>query len=156
MRVTTGFYCIIAIAGATACAHKSIKIDPAAAAELATRWNGTLAVPQDMAGVIQIRGSTSMSADGSQTRASIEIHNAARGGVHPWHVHVGRCGSNGPVLGSAGAYPALKVDGGGKAEENARLDVPLPYTGEYYVNVHASAENMQTIVACGNLAPPAR
>jgi hypothetical protein len=36
------------------------------------------------------------------------------------------------------------------------LPVPLPKTGDYFVNVHASAKNMKSIVACGNLAPPAR
>jgi hypothetical protein len=30
----------------------------------------------------------------------------------------------------------------------------MPTTGSYYVDVHASATNMNTIIACGNLAPP--
>jgi hypothetical protein len=34
--------------------------------------------------------------------------------------------------------------------------MPLPKEGAFFVNVHASAANMNTIVACGNLAPPAR
>jgi hypothetical protein len=34
--------------------------------------------------------------------------------------------------------------------------MPTPKTGPFFVNVHASVNNMQTIVACGNLAPPVR
>jgi hypothetical protein len=30
----------------------------------------------------------------------------------------------------------------------------MPTSGQYYINVHASANNMATIIACGNLAPP--
>lgn len=151
----TAVLCAVACLGLTACAKNSVKIDPSSAVELASRWNGTLAVPEGMAGVVQIRGSTSMSAEGDQTHAAIEIHNATRGGVHPWHIHAGRCGSNGPILGSASAYPMLKVGGDGKSEADAKLSMPMPLNGDFYVNVHASESNMQTIVACANLAPPA-
>jgi hypothetical protein len=155
MRISICF-CSMAILATAACGHNSVKINPDASAALASRWNGTLAVPQEMAGVIQIRGSASLAAEGSQSVAAIEIHNATRGGVHPWHVHLGRCGSGGAILGDASAYPLLKVGGDGKAEQSAKLAVPLPYSGEYSVNVHASAANMGTVVACSNLAPPAR
>ncbi len=33
---------------------------------------------------------------------------------------------------------------------------PMPTDGRYYVSVGASAANPETIVACGNLAPPAQ
>jgi hypothetical protein len=69
-------------------------------------------------------------------------------------VHQGRCGDNGPVVGSAGAYKALSVGSNGQASENASLSMELPMSGNYYVNVHASASNMSTIISCGNLAPP--
>ena len=49
----------------------------------------------------------------------------------------------------------LKVGGDGKAHAEADLPIPMPPAGQYFVNVHASAKNMATIVACGNLAPPA-
>jgi hypothetical protein len=32
----------------------------------------------------------------------------------------------------------------------------MPRTGQYYINVHASRNNMGTIIACGNLARPIR
>jgi len=85
---------------------------------------------------------------------TVTISNATPGGIHPWHVHRGRCGDNGPIVGDAAAYKALAVDGNGNASSTARLNVTLPDSGNYYVNVHALATNMGTIISCGNLAPP--
>jgi hypothetical protein len=59
-------------------------------------------------------------------------------------------------VGSADAYRSLEVDKAGKASATAVLALPLPRTGQYLVNVHASANNLGTIIACGNLAPPVR
>ena len=59
------------------------------------------------------------------------------------------------VLGPADAYKPLKVGGNGEAQADADLPIPMPTVGNYFINVHASAQNMGTIVACGNLAPPA-
>ena len=74
--------------------------------------------------------------------------------VTPWHVHHGRCGGNGPIAGDPSAYPLLSVDNDGNARATATLDIALPASGDYYVNVHALATNMNTIISCGNLAPP--
>jgi hypothetical protein len=126
---------------------------------LATRWNGTLSSPPGLAGVSDIRGQGWMAADPKeqgQTRAHVDISNAVPGGQHPWHVHRGQCGADQGILGAADAYKPLKVEGNGKASETAVLSIPLPRNGGYFINVHASAKNMSTIVACGNLAPPAR
>jgi hypothetical protein len=138
--------------------NKPVEINPDAQS-VATRWNGTLSTPTGLAGVSEIRGQGWMTADSKeqgQTRAGVDISNAVPGGVHPWHVHRGQCGSDQGILGSANAYKPLKVEGNGKASETAVLSLPLPRSGNYFVNVHASAKNLSTIVACGNLAPPAR
>jgi len=94
--------------------------------------------------------------DVDRTRAHVEISNAVPGGKHPWHVHRGQCGTDQGIFGPADAYPPLKVEGNGRASATATLPVGFPESGEFFVNVHASANNMSTIVGCGNLAPPAR
>jgi hypothetical protein len=91
-----------------------------------------------------------------RTRAHASLTNAVPGGEHPWHVHRGRCGADQGIFGAADAYKPLKVDDEGRAVSDAELSVPTPKTGEFFVNVHASTQNMRAIVACGNLAPPAR
>jgi hypothetical protein len=138
--------------------HQAVEINPDAQS-VSTRWNATLSAPPELAGVSDIRGQGWMAADPKdpgQTRAHVEVSNAVPGGQHPWHVHRGQCGSDQGVFGPADAYKPLKVSGDGRASENATLSVSLPKSGSYFVNVHASAKNMSTIVACGNLAPPSR
>ena len=126
---------------------------------VAGRWNGTLSTPAQLAGALQIRGQGWMGSDEKnpdQTRAGVAISNAAPGGVHPWHVHRGQCGTDQGIFGPADAYKPLKVEGNGQASAEAQLPVPLPRSGSFFVNVHASSKNMGTIIACGNLAPPSR
>jgi hypothetical protein len=138
--------------------RKPVEIDPNSQS-VATRWNGTLSTPAELAGAIQIRGNGWMASDEKnpdRTRAAVTIANAAPGGEHPWHVHRGRCGSDQGIFGPTDAYNPLKVESNGRASSTATLPVPLPRSGEYFLNVHASTRNMKTIVACGNLAPPAR
>ncbi|HEU4828093.1 MAG TPA: hypothetical protein VFT04_02755 [Gemmatimonadales bacterium] len=122
------------------------------------RWNATLATPAQLIGAVQVTGNGWMAADENpaRTRAGATLANATPGGEHPWHVHVGRCGSNGAIVGGASSYRPLKVGRNGRAEATATLDLALPRSGEYYINVHASAANLGTIIACGNLAPPTR
>jgi hypothetical protein len=126
---------------------------------VSSRWNATLATPAELAGATQVRGRAWMGVsrkDSAETEASVSIANAAPGGVHPWHVHIGRCGADQGILGPPDAYEPLKVDNDGRAEATAKLALPAPRSGQYFVNVHASADNMRTIIACGNLAPPVR
>ena len=118
-------------------------------------WQGSLITPSALAGAMQIRGTARWSRDGDAASVvTVSISNATAGGVHPWHVHCGRCGDNGPIVGDAAAYKPLAVDATGNASANARLNEPLPGSGNFYVNVHALASNMGTIISCGNLAPP--
>lgn len=124
-----------------------------------TRWNAVLSTPPELGGIVQVHGQAWMGADPKdpgQTQAHVDISNAVPGAKHPWHVHRGQCGSDQGIFGPADAYKTLKVESDGKASATAALSVALPKTGDYFVNVHASANNMKTIVACGNLAPPAR
>jgi hypothetical protein len=156
-RIVAGL-AVYAVTLASCGGRQPVEINPDAQS-VATRWNGTLAAPSELAGVSDVRGQAWMAADpknADQTRAHVQISNAVPGGSHPWHVHRGSCGSDQGILGPTDAYNPLKVEGNGRAVSDAQLSIPLPKTGNYFLNVHASARNMKTIVACGNLAPPAR
>ena len=159
MKVQAAASLILAALAVSSCGgRKAVEMSPSTVA-MASRWNGTLSSPPELAGVSSIQGSAWMGPDeknADRTQAQITLANAVPGGLHPWHVHRGRCGQDQGIYGPAEAYKALKVGGDGRASSKAMLDVATPKTGEYSVNVHASAQNMQTIVACGNLAPPAR
>lgn len=158
MRTAVATALVVSAAALAACGGHGVKIDPKAQ-PVTDRWNATLASPSSLAGAVQVAGTGWMGRrekDPTQTHAHVSISNAAPGGQHPWHVHRGQCGDDLGVFGPADAYKVLKVGGNGEASADADLPVPLPATGPYFINVHASAANMSTIVACGNLAPPGR
>lgn len=73
------------------------------------------------------------------------------GAVRPWHVHAGDCDTGGPIIGPPGAYPALTVGGDGFASRQTRIVETLDVSAAYHVNVHASPDALETIVACGDL-----
>jgi hypothetical protein len=125
-------------------------------ANVNARWHGTLASPSNLAGAVQMTGSISMSPGSSagNTSVALLLANASPGGLHPWQLHRGQCGTDDGVFGTAAAYKTLKVDEYGRASSTANLPLVMPSDGRYYVSVGASVANAETIVACGNLASP--
>ena len=137
---------------------RSVEINPNREV-VGSRWNATISTSPQMAGALQVKGTgwmTMREGDSTRTRAYVTIENAVPGGEHPWHVHVGRCGSDRGIYGPADAYRPLRVGGNGRAESTADVPVPVPTSGEYFINVHASVNNLRTVIACGNMAPPSR
>ena len=120
------------------------------------RWHGTLTSPSNLAGAVQMTGQISMSpgSSGSNTNVALLLTNASPGGLHPWQLHRGQCGTDEGVFGSADAYKTLKVDEYGRASSSATVPLAMPSDGRYFVSVGASVANAETIVACGNLAAP--
>lgn len=144
---------------ASACGGgRNVEIDPNREL-VGSRWNATLATSKQMVGALQVKGTGWMAGDEgdtTKTRAFVAVENAVPGGEHPWHVHVGQCGNDRGILGPAEAYKPLRVGGNGRAESTAELPLAMPIAGQYFINVHASRNNLGTIIACGNLAPPSR
>lgn len=133
----------------------AVRVDPEGG-QGAERWQATLSSPRRLAGAVDISGTAWMGPGDEQgtTRASVRIRNAAPGGVHPWEVHRGRCGSDAGVLGAQEHYTPLRVDDEGRAEATAELPIRPPGEGDYFVVLYASPNNRDLAVACGNLAPP--
>lgn len=123
---------------------------------LNSRWHANLASPAELAGVVQMNGSASMAPGGrdGSTTVVLELANATPGGLHPWQLHRGQCGSDGGAVGGTDLYRPAKVGNDGRATSSARLPLTTPTAGNYFVTVRASAANNAVTVACGNLAPP--
>jgi hypothetical protein len=142
---------------ATGC-HHGVLINPSPAIPMASRWTGTLASPQSLQGAVQIHGSAWMAppsvSDSTRTLISMQIANAAPGGVHPWGVHRGSCGNDQGVFGSDNAYPLLRVNSDGDASARVQQTIPPPKSGSYFVEVLAAPSNTALVIACGNLAAP--
>lgn len=122
---------------------------------MGSRWSATLTAqpgspaPQ-VAGTATVLGNT----DSSQTRIDITLNSATPDAQLPWHLHRGTCGNDQGIVGEASAYTPLTVSNDGRASGSAVINVPMPRSGEYMINVHASATDLSTIVACGNLTGP--
>jgi hypothetical protein len=120
------------------------------------RWHASLASPSALAGVVQMTGSATMApgSNNGNTTVTLSLANASPGGVHPWALHYGQCGSDQGVFGSSSAYKPIEIGGDGRGTVSARIQQETPTSGSYFVSVQASAANSETIIACGNLAPP--
>lgn len=125
-------------------------------ANLNTRWHGNIATPATLAGVVQMTGDATMAPGSSEgnTTVTLSVANATPGGRHPWSLHRGQCGDDQGVFGSPDAYKAIEIGGDGRATASARVPLETPTSGSYFVSVRASAANSETIIGCGNLAPP--
>ena len=149
-----------AIAGAVllaACGSQSSNTETGAqpVGFMGAQWSATLA-PGAGSPAPQVSGTATVmgNADSSQTRVEVGLSGAAPGTGHPWHLHRGTCGSDQGIVGDASAYKPMTVGINGRATATATLDMPMPRSGEYMINVHASPTDMGTIVACGNLTGP--
>jgi len=73
------------------------------------------------------------------------------GAARPWHVHFGTCATGGGIVGT-GEYPLLMVGDDGTASATATITFELDPSVDYLVNYHRSADDLGTLIACGDLA----
>jgi hypothetical protein len=151
---------LLPVAALTACNpfHRNPVSEVRRDANVNSRWRASLVSPAALAGAVQMQGSASMqpTASGQGTSFSLSLSNATPGGVHPWQVRRGQCGSDQGPFSSGAIYQPLKIGDDGRGESGVTVPVPTPGNGEFFVTVAASAANAEMVVACGNLAAPAR
>jgi hypothetical protein len=128
----------------------------AADVNLNTRWHANIASPAELAGVVQMSGSASISPGSKRgtTEVVLKVANSSPGGLHPWAIHRGQCGADEGVFGALDNYQPLRVSSDGSGSSTAIVGLDTPTTGNYFVSVQASAANSGMTVACGNLAAP--
>lgn len=141
---------------AAACATPRVNVDPDGNVDVDVEpvgqggemWEGTL---QGTPAFASVSGSAMVDARNDTSYVSVQIRGvpAAAAGTHPWHVHRGKCGSNGEIVGPPTAYPPLRPGSDGAASARAVLPMALNEAEDYYINVHASPTDLGTIVACG-------
>lgn len=136
---------IVSLAACTVSTNGGVDVDPVT--DRIGDWSGTLAPQANsrIVGAVEARSAVATSG------VSVTISGATPGARHPWHIHRGTCGSNGAIVGDAGAYPVLTVGSDGVASASANLAVHLDEDGSYYVKIHRSPQDLGTIVACGSL-----
>ena len=95
-------------------------------------------------------GTATFAAQGVKTTVTIEVSNPPAG-RQPSHIHEGTCENPNP-------QPAFALSNvtDGKAETTVDVSLEeLLSDGDYYVNVHKSLAEIETVVACGQIQEPA-
>ena len=88
---------------------------------------------------------------GNSTSVSVAFREAVgmTGTERPWHVHYGRCGDDQGIVGDANIYTPLRPRSDGTAMTTATIPMRLTPDRSYFINIHKSASELSTIVACG-------
>lgn len=112
-------------------------------------WDATLS-PASMNSSMTGEASLQATAEGG-TEIAIAVDSGDPGHTYPWHLHSGTCGSGGPIVGDGNAYAPVTTDEAGAGEAEATISINLDPEADYHVNVHASPELLEQIVACGEV-----
>lgn len=93
-----------------------------------------------------ISGDASLTDNGDGTTTVDILVDGATGG-HPAHIHSGTCSTLGDVV-----YPLTDVDASGQSVTVIDTTLAdLQSTGPYAINIHLSAGEIGTYVACGDI-----
>src|SRR5688572_24790950 len=156
MKAFTWFAAGAVLFGATGCAFSKKQPPVNISAErqkAAYNWTARLATPPGMQGALQVEGVATIAPGDNNNESLVEVHlsNVAPGGVHPWKVQTGQCGTEGSDLVKVtDDGRMLKVSSNGRADASAKVSgVPMPTAGDYAIVVMASPENQEMVIACG-------
>lgn len=139
-----------------ACGRRPVAVITTPDNVVASRWNARLSTPSAMQGVVQVQGRSWITAidEGRKSRVDVEVSNLTAGGEHPWVLRTGQCGLTGAELLRATGDNALKIGRDGRARADKTMDRYFQTSGDYALEVLASRDNNNTVLACGNFAPP--
>jgi hypothetical protein len=151
----TPLLCITAAFAVLACARVQtepatgeVDLDVESPSQRGEEWTGELSGQGPGSA---ITGTFRALAVDGKTEVSVSLNGAVPNSTHPWHVHEGACNSGGAIVGDSTAYPVLQVGSAGTASANVSLNLMLNEASDYYVDVHNSSTDAQTIIACGDL-----
>jgi hypothetical protein len=124
-----------------------VDVDIESPTKVGEDWSGSLSAQTGYT----VTGAFKAFVKDGRTNVTVNIQNATPGAQLPWHIHEGSCGNDRGIVGGAAAYRPLMVGSNGAATGSADVGVSLDEAKDYFVNVHATSTNLQTIVACGDL-----
>ncbi len=156
MRTIALFAAALVVAGTAGCvrvhrdpATGNADVDVESPLKRGEDWRGTV-TGRDVYSTVT--GTVRAHVEGDNTVTTIVLSGLTPGRQHPWHLHEGTCETGGPIFGHPDAYTPLQVGNDGRAEGTARLvNLKLNEARKYHANVHLSADNLGTIIACGNV-----
>lgn len=93
-----------------------------------------------------ISGTATLTDNGDGT-TTVEIDVTGAAGDHPAHIHEGTCDDLVPNP----LYPLTNVDADGLSSTDVEVSLEDLLAAPYAINLHLSADNVATYVACGNI-----
>ncbi|MBI4259612.1 MAG: hypothetical protein HY658_03505 [Actinobacteria bacterium] len=91
-------------------------------------------------------GTATLTEEDGQTRVVLDLADSPAG-PQPAHIHPGTCDELDPQP----AYPLNNVENG-SSDTTVNVSLEELRDGEFAINVHLSGEEVQTYVACGEIA----
>src|SRR5688572_33008423 len=117
---------------------------------LPTDWSATASANPGFTGA-GANATARSTSGGTSVNVAFREASGMSGTVRPWHVHFGSCGNDQGIVGDPSAYSPLRPGPDGTATVSATLSVPLDPARSYFVNIHKSPDETQTIGDCGAL-----
>jgi hypothetical protein len=93
-----------------------------------------------------VSGSATLTDNGDGT-TTVEIEVDGATGDHPAHIHEGTCDDLDPNP----QYPLTNVDADGLSSTEVNVSLDDLLASPHAINIHLSADNIATYVACGNI-----
>jgi hypothetical protein len=124
---------------------------PAGRARHGIHWIGAIRSPGTASSALAGGVALGSGDTPNEIRALISVHSATPGVSYPWEIQSGRCGENGPTIGSASTLRPLSANVDGTAQVNTLIAAPLPTMGRYHVNIYGPRAARDQVIACGNL-----
>ena len=91
-------------------------------------------------------GSAKLTPEGDQTKVEISLKGATKAGSQPAHIHDGSCKQLDPKP----KYGLSNVENG-KSSTTVPVKLDELTSGKLAINVHKSAADLKTYVACGDI-----
>jgi Cu/Zn superoxide dismutase len=95
-------------------------------------------------------GTARLTPEGDKTKVQVNLKGAPKGVSQPAHIHEGSCAKLDPKP----KYGLQNVVDG-KSTSEVPVSVDALMSGSYAINVHKSADDIKTYVACGAIKKPA-
>lgn len=91
-------------------------------------------------------GTATITQQADGVKVVVDLKNAPKT-AQPTHVHVGTCGK----IKAAPEYPLVNTEDGKGTTVLKGVTIEQLLKGDYAINVHKSADDLGTYVACGNI-----
>lgn len=98
----------------------------------------------DVGGTVQVTEDVDV---GGNARVAVTLLNTESGQLYPSHFREGDCGSGGEII-----YPLEPIPGGPESVVTSIAgSVFTVINSDLYINIHRSPDDLETIVACGEV-----